>query len=851
MAVADEPAQTSSSPVVNNLDDSDDSACEISTIGNGCTLREAIDFADNGATIDFADGLSGTITLAGTQLTIDKDLTITGPGASNLSVSGNSSSRVFYVAPEVTVSISGLTISGGIAGSYLNGGDYDGGAGILNDGSLTLTQCVVTKNSATDNYLGGGIQNTGGNLTISGCEISENVASGDGGGISTWTYSSTKVTITSSTISGNSAGRWGGGISNDPDSYLELTGSIVSGNSAQVGGGISNADGFVTVTETAITGNQAGDSGGGIFQSTGAANRGTIEVVNSTISGNTASDGGGIGAYISSSIAELVQHTVVRNSTISGNTATNRGGGFFNQDGKATIVLTTITGNQADVAGGGLYSRGGTWDGPVLTEVKGSLVWGNTSATSTPNDLDAESTSGVFNSLGHNLIGAAGASVGLAGTFNATGDQIGITSAGLGALADNGGATKTHALLSGSPAIDAGTCYDAASNLVGTDQRGEARPQGGGCDVGAYESAEASGLSDPGFSFLLPTLSKTYGDPSFPVSGYASSSSGSSGTVYFGTAPGSVGCSVTSDGTVTLTGAATGGDLCKLTAYIASDGTYSSAGPIEQSFAIGQAALTVTADDETITYGGTPTFGVSYSGFIGSDDESSLGGTPAYEFAGITPTSYGPSTTTPANAGTYTITPSGLTAYDYAIGYGPAGTLTINKATATVSIDNLPAEPRGGEFFTPTYATNSDGTPSVASNTTDVCTVDAGVVTFLPDGGTCTLVASVAEGTNHLEATGDAQTFEVAPDILSPDEAIPELITMSEEVGLSRGTVNKLYDALKHWEAGRTTAAVSTLEAFINDVESHTGKKVSEEDAVDLIAAAREIIETILAAAGT
>ena len=130
------------------------------------------------------------------------------------------------------------------------------------------------------------------------------------------------------------------------------------------------------------------------------------------------------------------------------------------------------------------------------TDLKGNVIWGNTRPDGTADDVaatDAQYRSTRFNSLGYNLVGTAGNEVDFTQEFNATGDQTGVTDAGLGTLANNGGPTQTHALLSGSPALDTGTCTDHADDTVLTDQRGVIRPQGSACDIGAYELEEVTG----------------------------------------------------------------------------------------------------------------------------------------------------------------------------------------------------------------------------------------------------------------------------------------------------------------------------------------------------------------------
>src|SRR5262249_21838325 len=109
--------------------------------GGPGSLREAIALTPPGGTGDFQSGLTGTITLTAGQLTLDKDLTLAGPGADVLTVSGNRASRVFEITPAVTVALSGLRIANGT-------GPSPGGGGIYNAGVLTVTGSTLSSNSA-------------------------------------------------------------------------------------------------------------------------------------------------------------------------------------------------------------------------------------------------------------------------------------------------------------------------------------------------------------------------------------------------------------------------------------------------------------------------------------------------------------------------------------------------------------------------------------------------------------------------------------------------------------------------------------------------------------------------------
>jgi CSLREA domain-containing protein len=219
------------------------------TAGGVCTLRAAIEEANALAgddTINFA--VTGTITLGGTQLTIDSNLTITGPGADQLTISGNDASRVFDINSG-TVTISGLTITDGNAA---------GGGGIYNyvTGDLTLNNCTVSGNKATG--AGGGIYNYYGDLTLNNCTVSGNKATGVGGGIYNF-YGD--LTLNNCTVSGNTAGGDGGGIRNYYYSDVTLNNCTVSGNEANDNGGGICDYGNTDFKNTIIANNTATNQG--------------------------------------------------------------------------------------------------------------------------------------------------------------------------------------------------------------------------------------------------------------------------------------------------------------------------------------------------------------------------------------------------------------------------------------------------------------------------------------------------------------------------------------------------------------------------------------------------------------
>jgi len=262
------------------------------------------------------------------------------------------------------------------------------------------------------------------------------------------------------TVSGNDEWRV---LNVDSGARLDLKNLTVANGRESTGGGIYNDHGTVNVSNSTFSQNSATGAGGGILN-----NHGTVNVSNSTFSGNSAVISGG-GIYSSTNDS---QTTTIENSTISGNSAGRYGGGVFNSSGLTTINSTTITNNKApDNQGAGVASTEDT--GTSSTVVGNSIIAAN---SSTDVDFVFQSTNS-FTSEGYNLIGNGNAT----SAFDKTGDQASVTDPGLDSLADNGGPTKTHALLADSPAIDEG------NTALSKDQRGVARPQGDADDIGSFE----------------------------------------------------------------------------------------------------------------------------------------------------------------------------------------------------------------------------------------------------------------------------------------------------------------------------------------------------------------------------
>ncbi|GAF67660.1 unnamed protein product, partial [marine sediment metagenome] len=293
------------------------------------------------------------------------------------------------------------------------------------------------------------------------------------------------VELRSLTLTGGDVAGGGGAIFSQE--HLSVIDSTILGNSAGSGGGIFANRGTTNITDSTISGNSAGGDGGGISAYAYFSSF-TLNITDSTISGNSAGgDGGGI------SYATLLCTLNITDSTISGNSSGGWGGGIYAVNGTTNITGSTISGNSANFSGGGIRST-------RTTNITGSTIYGNR-ADADDNGFGAAgglSGTAAGSILDHTIV--AGNLRGLAthddikglidATYSLVGDDTGatITDNGgnligtsgapidplLGPLDDNGGPTETHALLVGSPAIDAGDMNAMAGvdDVPLYDQRG-------------------------------------------------------------------------------------------------------------------------------------------------------------------------------------------------------------------------------------------------------------------------------------------------------------------------------------------------------------------------------------------
>jgi len=318
------------------------------------------------------------------------------------------------------------------------------GGGITNLGAMTLVNSLLNHNQATAPVSGvGGAVDNQGEASITGGVISNNTAT-TGGGINNQQQLTLRMVVLSTNRAQNGNG---GALAN------QTTANQTRGNQAITA--------TVTITNGYFANNSAQGNGGAIW------NAGQLALSHSTFNQNDAEDGGQGGAIFHQSGVM----TVV-NSTVSGNTATGSGGLYVAEEGQGALTHVTIAQNFGGSAGG-IFSQNPAFriSNSLLAE---NLVF--------PGFLD--DCTGTVTSLGYNLLERSSCTLLGAAPGDIVGQAENNVDAKLGNLQNYGLAVETHALLPGSPAINRGS----PDGCLTVDQRGVARPQGGRCDIGAFEA---------------------------------------------------------------------------------------------------------------------------------------------------------------------------------------------------------------------------------------------------------------------------------------------------------------------------------------------------------------------------
>ena len=512
---------------------------------NGCSIDTSNGPLGINDTVIFSAGVAGnTISLDGSEVLIQSGVSIN-PSGITTTITANGESRVFsirsilnYYGGDSTVSLNNLNITGGRAEGNSSTTGSGGSIIITNNSTVTLSNSIVSGNSASvtggaialrgessislnnseisGNYAftsGGGLDVFSSNADLNNSVVTNNLTvgnqgtsqfyGGSGGGISVSgsrfsDYNST-VTLSNSTISDNVAYYRGGGISVEGNSRIYFEDSSLANNLSVFGGGISvtEEDNSVNLSNSAVSENYAVVSGGGIYNgnrnflagrianvitldksniSENSVNYygggiyvedGEVSLSNSTVSSNSAYAGGAIFGY---SIADVE----LSNATVSANLADRGGGVFLFNTSSLTLFNSTLSGNSASSYGSGVLLL--TYSTAIL---RNSIVAGSNNAATCLSVTNSSFNSGASNIVSDGSCGAGTQTV----------------NPRLGPLADNGGPTLTHALLQGSPAINA----SQGAVATATDQRGFAAF--GTRDIGAFEfSANESDTDGDGIN---------------------------------------------------------------------------------------------------------------------------------------------------------------------------------------------------------------------------------------------------------------------------------------------------------------------------------------------------------------
>ena len=451
--------------------------------GSGAVAISDSQFANNLASYGGGADINGSdaVTISDSQFTDNEyGASITGSGAATISRTQFTNNRIgggIIHSETVTISDSQFTDNGygasirgsgalAISNSQFANNLDSRGAYISEFDAVTIFDSQFTGNFGGGAYIAGS-----GSVSLTNTHIADNIARLDGGGI--YVRDSILTVSGGSSISGNTTeyGRGGGIFSESTDmelGHLDVDRSVIVGNKAlrSSGGGIYISDGSATIKDTTIDNNEAGNSGAGIMAA------GDLDVDGSTISHNTSS-AHGAGIYMHAG-----RRVSLVNTTISTNTVTGEGkfaGGILNAGGHLEITHSTIANNGTNGQVGGVVNLTINSSSPSAM-INNTIVAGNWAGSAHVADdyWAGTNTTGTGNLFGY-YRGAP-----------PTGNLIN-TDPWLGPLKDNGGPTKTHALLPDSPAIDAG--IDALAEALLLDQRGPgfARLEGSAVDIGAFE----------------------------------------------------------------------------------------------------------------------------------------------------------------------------------------------------------------------------------------------------------------------------------------------------------------------------------------------------------------------------
>jgi hypothetical protein len=692
------------------------------------------------------------------------------------------------------LTLQNLTLTGGLqrGGDGAGGGAGMGGA-IFNQGTLQLIAVTMTNNSATGGNSsgsalgGGGIGqdangNTGGGfgglVTPAGSSggadndpppagtplggggggfsVNDNGQNGNNGGNGGGTQDGLGAPGSEAMTDNSGHGAGGGAFGLRYDNYCGGRGGNFGSGGSYCGGGGVGGGGGADLSPDAGGGGGFGGGGGGL--AFGGFGGGSASAETSGFGGSARGGGAGMGGAIFNhgGTLSILNSTLTANSATGGTTANIYGGGasglggaVFNLNGTVTIAWSTLAGNtvatgtNANVppnaaAGGAIYSLGYnemTGQAAMLTiadSILSNSVGGPDLVSDQPTTLitAANAATATLNYVDTNIVPNILVTAGVVnGTMPLTSD------AQLAALALNApGLTPTMAISSTSPAFDAGTCN---SEVAPTDQRGVARPQGAGCDIGAYELMQ----SEQTITFTGLPATATYGS----AGPYTLNATASSGLLvsYSVTGPASL-----SGSTLTITGAGT----VMVTASQSGNSTYAAATPVTDTISVAQASQTITFTGlpSTATYGSAGPYTLNAT--------ASSGLPVSYSVTG--PATLSGSTLTITGAGNVAVTASQAGNANYAAATPVTLTIAVSQVSQTITFGAIPAQVVGASVSLSASA-SSGLAVGFASLTPSVCTVSGATATTIGTG-TCTIQATQAGNAEYAAATPVSVSFSVS-----------------------------------------------------------------------------------------
>ncbi len=806
------------------------------TLDASCSLRDALAAAKSasGGNITFASAAGQTFASAQTitlnsangTLNISANMNIIGPGANLLSIDGGSAIEIFKIARSSTVSISGVTITNG---------SFYAGAGIENNGTLTVVNSAFSNDIAI--YHGGAIANRG-TLAVANSTFSGNSSTYSGGAI--YSDHRTTLTVANSTFSANTTTYSGGGIYGDHGSVVTAVNSTFSGNTANNGGGMYGEGTMVTanvLSPDAIAGSGYTDNGGSIIAGVNGVTSGNINLAPlgyyfgttqtmPSLPGSAAICAGlatGLGNDASNNpitLATTDQRGNLRSTTVysDGSTACVDAGAVQTayslafttspsnpQETNVALTPTPVvqlsdlnpaTGQPAPIAlagapitvalGTGSFTSGATTQ--VSTDATGAATFSGLAAfTAESSDyLIASASAGTYTITANSGSFNINALTLSPGTLPAA--QV-AASYSKQIAASNGAAPYTYAITGGS--LPAGLSLTASGTNAGLLS---GTPTAGGTfnfTITATDSLGSTGSQSYTLAVSAPTIvfspsNATLTAGTYGTAGYSAAitASGGTGSYTYALAGGSLpaGLSLnTASGAITGTPTAAGAYTFTISAKDSSTG----AGPYTctsqtYSLTINRAVLTVTVNPGSITYGqALPAYSASYSGFVNGDSTTvpgaAVSGAPSF------------TTTATANStvGSYTINAAvgSLSAANYSFAYA-SGTLAIKQAAPAVTVA-LTSGTNPAFVQNPITFTAAVGFATVPSSSTLPGPTSA--VTFF-DGATPITACSGVTLSAYSSATGTATAACAVSTLAAGSHSITA--TYSGDTNFTAGTSN-------------------------------------------------------------